>query len=65
MVRGEGTLSGDLANRKKWWRYAEREMAAEVKGSLGFGLSPLFIGAGVNWTLMFHSTLLEITGCIG
>jgi hypothetical protein len=43
----------------------EREMAVEVKGSLGFGLSPLFIVARANWALMFHNMSLEYTGCIG
>jgi hypothetical protein len=43
----------------------EREIVVEVKGSLGFGLSPLFIEAGANWELMFHCVSLEYTGCIG
>jgi hypothetical protein len=43
----------------------EREMAVEVKGSLGFGLTPLFIAALVNWALTFHGALPEITYCIG
>jgi hypothetical protein len=44
---------------------SEREMAVEVKGSLGFGQSPLFIVAGSNWGLMFHNASPEYRGCIG
>jgi hypothetical protein len=43
----------------------EREMATEVKGSLEFGLSSLFIATGVNWALMFHNASPEYTCCIG
>jgi hypothetical protein len=44
---------------------SKRETTTEVKGSLGFGLSPLFIVVGVNWALTFHSVSPEYTGCIG
>jgi hypothetical protein len=44
---------------------SKREMVVEVKHSLGFGLSPLFIVVGANLALTFHSASPEYTGCIG
>jgi hypothetical protein len=40
-----------------------REMASEVKGALGFGLTPLFIAAGAIWVVTIHSASPEITRC--
>jgi hypothetical protein len=40
-----------------------REMAVKVKGTLGFGLSPHFIVAGVIWALTVHNTSPKIAGC--
>jgi hypothetical protein len=37
------------------------EMAMEVKGDLGFDLSPLFIAAGVIWVEIVHSAQIPQT----
>jgi hypothetical protein len=39
------------------------EMAAEVKGALGFGLSHHYVAAGVIWACTVHNTLPEIIEC--
>jgi hypothetical protein len=39
------------------------EMAAEVKGALGFGLSHRYVAAGVIWACTVHNTLPEIIEC--
>jgi hypothetical protein len=38
-------------------------MATEVKGGLGFDLSPLFIVVGVIWALTVHNASSLIKGC--
>jgi hypothetical protein len=45
-------------------RASTREMAVEVKGDLGFDLSPLFIEAGVIWVEIVQSVRIpENTKC--
>jgi hypothetical protein len=39
------------------------EMAAEVKGALGFGLSHRYVAARAIWACMVHSTSPEIIEC--
>jgi hypothetical protein len=36
-----------------------REMAVEIKGGLGFDLSPLFIVEGMIWALTVHNASPE------
>jgi hypothetical protein len=40
-----------------------REMAAEVKGALWFGLSLLLVARGVIWALAVHIALPKIAAC--
>jgi hypothetical protein len=42
-------------SREKVMCASTREMAVEVKGDLGFDLSPLFIAAGVIWAEIVQS----------
>jgi hypothetical protein len=39
------------------------EMAAEVKGALGFALSHHYVVAGAIWACTIQNTLPEITEC--